>query len=283
MICRVLFHLRSEATRTKALEVVKNLTNRLKSSSVKLPVGALLEVKNVGARRLVMCFQVFSQPDSSAYEKNIALFFIELGWTVVLQCTRKPALTLMRYYLDTTYVNSSVLFSDLILQPKHEWFSILSQESAAKSNSERARHQVLFLQMILSAIELVGSKTGTSWEEISSKVHKEDVDVFRNFLLDVLLYLPMKASKDTANEAAPAVEIPPGLSQESLTSITTKVQTKQETIIPHEKMLSLAVVATCGSHHGRFTCVLLLEVNLSIRREKNGRRASPSKVAEIEF
>lgn len=59
--------LRSDAARGKALEVVKTLSARVKSSTaVLLPV--------------VEIYDVFRSADASPYEKNISLMFLEMGW-----------------------------------------------------------------------------------------------------------------------------------------------------------------------------------------------------------
>lgn len=59
--------LRSDAARGKALEVIKTLSSRVKSSTgVALPV--------------VEIYEVFANAEASPYEKNVALMFLEMGW-----------------------------------------------------------------------------------------------------------------------------------------------------------------------------------------------------------
>jgi len=67
IVPRVLVALRSDASRGKALEVVKTLSSRVKSSTaVLLPV--------------VEIYDVFQAADASPYEKNISIMFLEMGW-----------------------------------------------------------------------------------------------------------------------------------------------------------------------------------------------------------
>ena len=155
IVPRVLVALRSDAARGKALEVVKTLSSRVKSATaVVLPV--------------VEIYDVFTNPEASPYEKNIALMFLEMGWK-----RAEPT------------VQAKMVLRMLVNIAAHA-----------------EQYQITLLQMVLSALEHVGSLTSTSWTSI--QLEGADAKVVRTFLLNVLLVTPPGAGQARAAVTAPA-------------------------------------------------------------------------------
>ena len=165
-------------------------------------------VKNSSAVLLPVehIYDVFADPDASPYEKNIALMFLEMGWKRAPQeLQAKMVLTI-----------------------------------AGSVGNVADNYQITLLQMVLSAIEHVGSKTSTSWTTLSGAHAK----VVRGFLLDVLLFAPPGAGQARADSAAAAAAPagahvaastaapaspaapppPPGMSAVALDRLQTKLQ-----------------------------------------------------------
>ena len=154
-------------------------------------------VKNSSAVLLPVehIYDVFADPDASPYEKNIALMFLEMGWK------RAP----------------QELQAKMVLA------------IAGSVGNVADNYQITLLQMVLSAIEHVGSKTSTSWTTLSGAHAK----VVRGFLLDVLLFAPPGAGQARADSAAAsatapaspaAPPLPPGMSAVALDRLQTKLQ-----------------------------------------------------------